>query len=238
MRLSKILVATLVLGVTATATARATATKLWTVCGGNTFATCAAVEVTVTGEHVVMRVFTAIGLFNLPASVSVGAANLSMTGPKRPGDIPGPWVAGQDQQVGGGVNLDVLVSTPNGINNGIASECAAPGQLPGGINQFWMNPCTVDLTNPGGFVVISFDVSDPTLPSGKDAFDPNLVGLLVKGQNGPNGASTECITAGSQLNCQPVTVTPEPVSLVLLGSGLVGMGGVGTLRRRKKLIDG
>jgi hypothetical protein len=247
MRLSRAITATVFLSAAAAGTAHATATRLWNVCGGNTFGTCAAVEVSVTGEHVVMRVWnlsghngtypgtiiTAIGFFNVPPSVSVGAANLSMTGPVRPVDTPAPWVASQNIQVGGGVNLDVAVTTPNGIDNGIASECAAPGQLPGGSNQLWMNPCQANFSNPGGWIVISFDVLDPTLPSGADAFDPNNVGLLIKGQNGPNGASTECITAGSQLNCQPVTTTPEPVTLVLLGSGLMGMGGVGIRRRRK-----
>jgi hypothetical protein len=50
--------------------------------------------------------------------------------------------------------------------------------------------------------------------------------LLVKGQNGVNGQSTELICPSG--TC---TTTPEPVSIALVGTGMVGLA---VLRRRRK----
>jgi len=59
---------------------------------------------------------------------------------------------------------------------------------------------------------------------------------------GPNNTSVECGTDQGSLNstrefCGTPMVTPEPVTMLLLGSGLAGMGGFGLVRRRKKDHD-
>jgi MYXO-CTERM domain-containing protein len=269
------LVAILTLG-TASA-AKADGFMSWNVCGGNTFMTCAAVQVNVVGTNVTMRVwnnaglngsyggtvFTGVGLFNVPAGVNavlntvttcnkhgtcstntVPTAVTAMSGPTRGSDNPSAWQIRNDTQIGGGVRLDLVGSTFNGIGDGIASNCLTSA-LPGGTNQLWMNPTcgTGGVTNPttnGGWVEFSFAVTQ--------TWDPSQgTELLVKGQNGPNGQSTECITSGQQLNCYPFTpppppppppqVAPEPISMTLLGTGLLGIGGAGLRRRRKKATD-
>ena len=55
--------------------------------------------------------------------------------------------------------------------------------------------------------------------------------LMVRGQNGPGGANTVCVTGE---NCTATDVVPEPFTIALVGSGLAGLG---LLRRRRKRDD-
>jgi hypothetical protein len=46
-----------------------------------------------------------------------------------------------------------------------------------------------------------------------------------------NANSLKCVEGTP--NCE-TNIVPEPVTMILLGSGLAGMGGMGVIRRRKK----
>ncbi len=122
--------------------------RSYQVCGGDTFVTCAAIQISVVGSNVTMRVwnlsgntavtgvatpantvFNGIGFYNVPAGVSAVSGSLSMSGPARPGNTPGDWQLKNLNKVAFAVDYSVLPSS--GIKNGIASGCASPADLPG-----------------------------------------------------------------------------------------------------------
>ncbi|MBK8005191.1 MAG: PEP-CTERM sorting domain-containing protein [Gemmatimonadetes bacterium] len=214
------------------------------VCGGLNFSTCAAVSINVVGSSVTVRVwnlsgngaatygvgstvaantvFNGIGFYNT-GGVSAVSGTLQTTGPVRAGDTPSGWGLQNNATLGFSVDWKTI-SPGKGGANGIASGCAA---IPTNI-EVWQNPCTGNLGNTADYVTFSFQISG--------TWDPTTSDVVLRGINPVSGSSTECWT-GNSPNGAPstcTTVTPEPVTMSLLATGLAGMGGAGFLRRRKQ----
>jgi hypothetical protein len=217
------------------------------VCGGDVFKTCAAVEITVVGTDVTVRVwnlsgnagatngqsagsragaiFNGLGFYNVPAGVNVVANSLNVSGPVRGTDNPSGWTLGNFGTVAFAVDYRAVTSRANG---GIASGCATSAELPGTPPNLYMNPCSSDLSNPNDWVTFTFKISG-------GAWDPTQSDIVFRVYDGIANQASECYTAdapsGRPANC--VTVTPEPVTMTLLATGLAGMGGAGFIRRRR-----
>jgi hypothetical protein len=236
------------------ATAQAGGERTWQVCGGTPyagytgFALCASVTATVqtnaAGQHVLTMkvynlsgangsysgtVFTSLGLDNVfPASVNVVPGSLKITGPCLEStagcDYSSYWQLTDNKAIGGGVKVDLLSGSFNSQQS-IASQCGIDDETTPGHNRVFVTDC---FANGPNAVTLSFRVTED--------FNPSQTGdLFIKGQNGYNGASTTCLSTKG--DCGPATVVPEPVTMVLLGTGLAGIGGVGVFRRRRRESD-
>ena len=223
--------------------------RSYQVCGGDQFTTCAAIEITVVGSNVTMRVwnlsgnsavtgvsspgntvFNSIGFYNVPAGVSAVTGTLATTGPARPGDTPGNWNLANTGKVSFDIDYKVA-SGANNIANGIASGCAAPGSLGGSPPDLYLNPCADPASDPTGWVTFNFQITG-------GSWDPNSSDIVFRGQNALTGGTTECWTAstpgGTPANCLPTaSAVPEPITMTLLATGLASMGGAGLIRRRR-----
>lgn len=214
------------------------------VCGGYTFTTCAAVEITVVGSDVTVRlwnlsgnagatygtntwagtIFNGIGFYNT-GGVSAVSGTLQTTGPTAQG-TPHSWGVANAGRLG--FNVDFRNISGSGAQNGLGSGCASSGQWPNGTNLYG-NPCNSAFGNSANWLTFTFKVTGN--------WDPSTSDIVIRGVNGPTGQAVECWTgndpaSGRVQNC--TTVTPEPVTMTLLATGLAGMGGAGLLRRRKQ----
>lgn len=199
-----------------------------TVCTGHGIhQTCG--PVTTTSWHLVLKVWNLYGLQGLRNAITyvgMGSKNYtgtsSLFGAKYNGSTITTWQdANSYPKNVVGAQLDLASSSQSGINNALVG-CGVP--TPPGYATCYPNGAYLELD----FLTSGqFDLTDPTATYGwhAQAIDGQSCSLWVDS----NGNATQTSTDGDCSN-----VVPEPITMVLLGSGLAGMGGVGVLRRRRK----
>lgn len=168
-------------------------------------------------------VITRIGLV---APTIAGATGLTVvnSGAGQTGNPGLAWNLRNPGGLGGAIELTAGVA-PGSVAGGIVGCNAPQGYYPSDYFQ----------TCGGGWIAFAFTTTNDW--SANDA----QVAWLTQNFQSPIGGGVECDTNGGlpenpnthagRAAC--VNVTPEPITMLLLGSGLAGVGGAGLVRRRR-----
>lgn len=245
---NKVLASLAVMAVLGTSAARADFQDFGMRCSPGTLRTCANISITTTqigsfstavhirirnwagsyvGDNTGGSLINRIGIVAPAGIISSSALTVTAGGGATTFGNPAPnWVIKTPGGLGNMIELTAGIPT-NTTSGGIAG-CAAPL---GGFPATYFQTCA-----PGGYVDFSFTTSN--LWSANNA----EIAWLVQDMNnqGAIQGQLECDTSPGTIRTYCAGVTPEPVTMMLLGSGLASMGGFGLVRRRrnKDVVNG
>lgn len=164
---------------------------------------------------------TRIGIVAPPIAGFSTGLTMTANGAATAGTPGSAWFLRRPGGLGSPIELTAGIAS--GTKNGGIAGCGAPQ---GGMPASWYRTCN------GGWVDFTFSTTNAWSANNAEvawlttnmAASPNTGLECGTNDGGPNDGRNYCASAD---------VTPEPISMLLLGSGLAGLGGFGFVRRRK-----